>query len=1213
MSDPITEIHGPGRANRDGAPPPPPDPTPTSALPASTAITPLPLPDLQVADESPTIISRGAKSQAIADESVAAGLRGKRLAHFELLAPVGVGGMAAVIRARDTQLDRIVALKILPPQQARDPESARRFNQEARAAARLDHENIARVFYCGEDQGLHFIAFEFVEGANLRAVIDKRGQLPVGEAIHYMLQVATGLAHASARSVVHRDIKPSNIIITPTGRAKLVDMGLARSLGPHSEGDLTQSGVTLGTFDYISPEQALEPRDADCRSDIYSLGCTFYHMLTGQPPVPEGTAAKKLHHHQHVPPVDPRQLNPDIPDEVAAVLARMMAKEPRDRYQRPEHMVQHLIQIAQKLGCATDVPEGMLFVDAPLPGPPRPRPVLVGLIAVGILVALVAVLGALSSSPTASDPGTTYKPVKGGEAPVDDRPPPPPDPDRKGPAGDPLPPALKWAKARTFRELVQRVKDGASRIQLTGDLYEIKAEEELVDLPGLVSRGDELVIEAQDPTKRPTLALRYSPGVDKEQLWATLTLSGGKTTINGVRFVLDANGTPTYMAALVQRDGGSLTVRNCEFVQTGSAGTLETRHMSAVHLPFAAASNGPRPSVVLDRCFFQGGDDALYITGSGSVQLFNCAFGPHLALAHCQGGRARARDTDVSLDHCSVLLEGGQAAFLLDQNASARFSLNHCLVSCPAGGAELEAAVLIKQTRQTGDRTADIHYESQHKNVFHNLVGGYWLIESSKGGSNLIAGTLEEFKQKMEVNGSDRSIELLTNPWLNEKPIPLVDAKPKQAFQVNLKLPELRPEKDPTRHVIGVEACAWGALYELPLPAVEDKRSDPVIRKTKIVDPGVSESGDGIYPSLDQAAREARTGDTILIRANGVVAVDTVRLEKANTELTIKPHPRFRPILELGQTSDTDAALVRLHDGKLTFEGLEFRLRPQREFKAQSVVLMVGDGQCTFKNCVATLEPGKEVPLALVGLGDPAGIMKMEPAPRQMDPQVRLDNCFIRGEGDLIAVRTSRPFNLDVNDSLVVLDGSLLTIEAGAKEMAARAASQVNFHQFTAVLSKHLIVLRRDENHQVLVPTQVNQAFNCLFHAARGKTLIHLDGVDTEEQVKRFLTWNESKGNTYSGFTQMLDQQPRGETVMPLPPYDQDKWKAFTQNETERRFTRVKFAGWPVGDRSPVQAWPGDFKVKDPEGLKCGAAGERLPRPSGTEPEPPSGDGGNGE
>ena len=127
-------------------------------------------------------------------------------------------------------------------------------------------------------------------------LIDQRGPLPAAECVPYMLQVAAGLDHAADRGVVHRDIKPSNIIITPDGRAKIVDMGLARYLDSEAvNGGVTQSGVTLGTFDYISPEQALDPRRADVRSDIYSLGCTFYHALTGRPPVPEGTAAKKLH------------------------------------------------------------------------------------------------------------------------------------------------------------------------------------------------------------------------------------------------------------------------------------------------------------------------------------------------------------------------------------------------------------------------------------------------------------------------------------------------------------------------------------------------------------------------------------------------------------------------------------------------------------------------------------------------------------------------------------------------------------------------------------------------------------------------------------------------------------------------------------------------------------------------------------------------------
>ena len=149
--------------------------------------------------------------------------------------------MAAVLKARDLELSRIVALKILPPEAARDPESVNRFKQEARAAAALDHENIARVYYCGEDQGLHFIAFEFVEGITLRQMIDRRGTVPAGECVRYMIQVAAGLAHAAERQVVHRDIKPSNIIITPDGRAKIVDMGLARHLDSVSvNGGVTQ-------------------------------------------------------------------------------------------------------------------------------------------------------------------------------------------------------------------------------------------------------------------------------------------------------------------------------------------------------------------------------------------------------------------------------------------------------------------------------------------------------------------------------------------------------------------------------------------------------------------------------------------------------------------------------------------------------------------------------------------------------------------------------------------------------------------------------------------------------------------------------------------------------------------------------------------------------------------------------------------------------------
>src|SRR6478672_2007103 len=204
----------PGRKADSGAPPP--------ARPAAELPLRLVNDDGQVVfdegpatDEAPTIISKTTPLRpgepTLFWASDPDSLRGRRLAHFELLGPIGVGGMAAVLQARDTQLDRLVALKILPPEMAADPDNVQRFHQEARAAAKLDHENIARVFYCGEDQNLFFIAFEYVEGENLRTLLEKRGRLTVPEAVRYVLQIATGLEHANARGVVHRDIKPSNI------------------------------------------------------------------------------------------------------------------------------------------------------------------------------------------------------------------------------------------------------------------------------------------------------------------------------------------------------------------------------------------------------------------------------------------------------------------------------------------------------------------------------------------------------------------------------------------------------------------------------------------------------------------------------------------------------------------------------------------------------------------------------------------------------------------------------------------------------------------------------------------------------------------------------------------------------------------------------------------------------------------------------------------
>ena len=192
----------------------------------------------------------------------------------------------------------------------------------------------------------------------VRRKVDLNGPLTLNEAVDVTLQIAEALVHATNRGVVHRDIKPSNIILTPQGRAKLVDMGLARRFERQTDVGLTQTGMTLGTFDYISPEQARDPRDVDVRSDLYSLGCTLFHMLAGQPPFPGGTVLQKLLQHQEEPPPDIRTLNPAVPADLARVLTKLMAKDRDRRYQSPEQLVRDLLTVASQQGLSLSLSRG---------------------------------------------------------------------------------------------------------------------------------------------------------------------------------------------------------------------------------------------------------------------------------------------------------------------------------------------------------------------------------------------------------------------------------------------------------------------------------------------------------------------------------------------------------------------------------------------------------------------------------------------------------------------------------------------------------------------------------------------------------------------------------------------------------------------------------------------------------------------------------------
>jgi serine/threonine-protein kinase len=266
----------------------------------------------------------------------------KRIGKYEIQKKIGAGGMGAVYLALDTTLKRSCALKVLPRDKARNPTLVRRFQAEAHAAANLRHENIVTVFDAGESDGYLFMALEYVEGTDVSRLVEQRGKIPLKRSIEIIRQVTKALEHAHQQGIVHRDIKPGNLLVRRDGAVKLADMGLARNLDDNTDTSITRAGTTVGTVDYMAPEQARDSKAADVRSDIYSLGCTWYFMLTGHPPFPEGSLTNKLRAHAEIPIPDPRGENPGISEAVFGVIRRMTEKKPGKRYQTPAELLADL-------------------------------------------------------------------------------------------------------------------------------------------------------------------------------------------------------------------------------------------------------------------------------------------------------------------------------------------------------------------------------------------------------------------------------------------------------------------------------------------------------------------------------------------------------------------------------------------------------------------------------------------------------------------------------------------------------------------------------------------------------------------------------------------------------------------------------------------------------------------------------------------------------
>ncbi len=266
--------------------------------------------------------------------------KGLSIGEYIVLDKIGSGGMGLVFKARHRQLARIVALKLLPPSFSRDRAAVIRFRREAAAAAKFRHRNIVAAIDAGETHGLLFLVMEFVEGRDLSRTVKEKGPLSVEQAIDCIIQATRGLQEAHDHGIVHRDIKPANLLLDPTGTVKVLDLGLARvsqqdpiAAAGGSELDLTVSGSFVGTVDYVSPEQAYDPRLADNRSDIYSLGCTLHYLLTGKAPFGGQTFMERLLGHRERPIPSLFASRHDVPEALDAAFRSLLAKSPADRPQ----------------------------------------------------------------------------------------------------------------------------------------------------------------------------------------------------------------------------------------------------------------------------------------------------------------------------------------------------------------------------------------------------------------------------------------------------------------------------------------------------------------------------------------------------------------------------------------------------------------------------------------------------------------------------------------------------------------------------------------------------------------------------------------------------------------------------------------------------------------------------------------------------------------
>jgi serine/threonine protein kinase len=954
-------------------------------------------------------------------------LIGAQLDHFELLDCIGEGGMGRVFRARDARLDRLVALKVLNPEFANDADMRRRFEQEAKAASRLDSPFFARVYHFGADKGVCFIAMELVEGRTLRQVIEENDRLDPAAALRIGAALAYGLHHASLRGVVHRDVKPSNVVVDDDGNVKLIDMGLARDF-MQASGDATKTNVTLGTLDYISPEQASDPRLVDVRSDIYSLGCTLYHALTGRPPFPEGTDLQKLlSHHSETAP-NPRDLVPDVPVEIADLVVAMMAKRASDRPQSPADLIRRMQETADLLQMA-------MPTSAPALPPAQTTPWWQQQLSwwgPAILFLAAASIYAMIPGERASELNWERPPAAAGVASSEFK-------DRQTKVEPPkrstVGPVVVVAENADLAKFVKEAQEGAV-LQLAGDEYALAAAAEGSAARGLLIEKN-LTIEPLSNQGR--VRLRFQPttvaAVPTKDALSLVQVRSARLTLSRIWIEPGVRDRPSVG---VRVDQGELELRDCLFDRGVD---LMTPNPAG---SFAVLVNGGGATALGTR--FVSGDGAIKtVGGPATLSLWNTLVGPYR-----RAFTFDAAKTEAHVKH-SAVMASGEAVFTLNSPSGASLIVESTIFAVQPS---IPPGILVDSPKNNPMPS------SLWKGAGNLYAGGFARQITSNG------RTLVEDVEKMQgwgfvEVGAQRINEWpWSTPWdslastvdVDERWRPLVALRDGVGVPGSDGLP-VGIDPGATAPVVAEEPNAKNRIPQA--------KSDEVAKKAGgwIVDPSQepNESA-GIFASLEAAVRRAPDGKTtsILLRGNAEFGARQIKIVGKTIALRTGAD---RQKLRLAEPKDMEIGPSTMFDvgegGRLQFDGAHLDVFAGRsDAPGAAVARCTGGGIVEVANSTVRVSQGQGVQ-AMVFFR-PTNVGGQEGA---APPTLRIRRSDIRGAGTLLASDPRQAWSLDAAESKLGFEGSLLRLSGASGRAGEPTANAAKFRQCVALLGAGLLLI----------------------------------------------------------------------------------------------------------------------------------------------------------